>query len=72
MDFCITYKNVDVVASERILRRAAKYNVVRAISGGSTDIEPMFPSVFEDIGARAMKHRCDCLAIAANCCDYSI
>jgi hypothetical protein len=69
--FCLAYKNtLDKFTCETILRRAAKYNVLQALSSELKGLKPMYPLIFRDVGSREIKHRSDGLAIVANCCDY--
>lgn len=71
--FCFAYKDIlDKSTCETVLRKATKYNVFRALSSELTGMKPMYPLIFRDIGSREIEQHSDMLAIAANCCDYSI
>ncbi len=60
---------------ERILKRAGKYNVLYrygGLAGHGPARKAMSSSIFADIGSREISKASDILAIAANCCDYSV
>lgn len=60
---------------EDILSRARKYNLLYQhghFAGQELARKAMSPSIFTDIGNRHISQASDFLAIAANCCDYSI
>ncbi len=60
---------------ERILKRAGRYNVLYrygGLAGHGPARKAMSPSIFADIGSREVSKASDILAIAANCCDYSV
>lgn len=60
---------------EDILSRARKYNILYEqgeLAGRELARQAMSPSIFTDIGNRNISEASDLLAIAANCCDYSI
>jgi hypothetical protein len=71
--FCFAYKDIlDKSTCETILQQANQYNVHRALSSGLTGMKPMYPLILRDIGSRGIEQCSDSLAIAANCCDYSV
>ena len=60
---------------EEILRRAGRYKVLYKhghLAGPEFASRAMSPTIFKDIGGREISKASDLLAIAANCCDYSI
>ena len=60
---------------EEILKRAGKYSVLYKHGdsvGPGFARKPMSPVVFKNIGSREISVTSDLLAIAANCCDYSV
>lgn len=60
---------------EDILSRARKYNLLYQygdFAGQELARKAMSPFIFTDIGNRHISEASDLLAIAANCCDYSI
>lgn len=79
--FCIAYQNQrergeqDKLISENILRRAGKYTVLLRNTPENTNntvCKSMSPVIFADIGSRGITRCSDRLAIAANCCSYSV
>ena len=79
--FCLAYcqdptsdrENCEVCM--RILTRAGKYNILLKFQNDGRDHrinKPMAPTIFADIGSRGITRSSDILAIAANCCDYSV
>ena len=60
---------------KEILKRAGKYSVLYQhghSAGLGTARKAMSPFIFSDIGSRKISVASDLLAIAANCCDYSV
>jgi hypothetical protein len=60
---------------QKILERAGKYTILLRETDGSgcdTVCKPMSPSIFADIGGRGIRKDSDRLAVAANCCGYSV
>ena len=60
---------------ENILRKAGKYNLLYQhgyLAGQESARRAMSPYIFTDIGNRDISVATDLLAIAANCCNYSI
>ena len=58
---------------EHILSRAKKYSVVYGdLARHGLSRKAMSPSIFKDIGSRKISVASDLLAIAANCCNYSV
>ena len=58
-----------------ILNRAKRYSVLYEhgdLAGHGFALNAMSPSVFKDIGSRKISVASDLLAIAANCCNYSV
>lgn len=58
-----------------ILNRAKKYSVLFEhgdLAGHGFARKAMSPSIFKDIGSREISVASDLLAIAANCCNYSV
>jgi hypothetical protein len=77
--FCMAYRKRHGRQHEgicqNILERAGKYNILLRETDGSgcgTVHRPMSPTIFADIGGRGITKDSDRLAIAANCCGYSI
>ncbi|KAJ9664587.1 hypothetical protein H2201_005099 [Coniosporium apollinis] len=79
--FCLAYQKrkrheeQDDVTCKNILMRAGKYTeLLRNISrdADSTFRRSMSPIVFGDINSRGVEKCSDRLAIAANCCNYSV
>ncbi|EON65863.1 hypothetical protein W97_05105 [Coniosporium apollinis CBS 100218] len=79
--FCLAYQKQqrheeqDDATCKNILMRAGKYTeLLRNISGDvdSTFCRSMSPVIFADINSRGIEKHSDRLAIAANCCNYSI
>lgn len=60
---------------KEVLKRAGKYSVLYQ-HGHSAELgtarKAMSPLIFRDIGSRKISVASDLLAIAANCCDYSV
>jgi len=74
--FCLAYRrklnNIeeeDSITCDRVLARAKRYQILHRYNKMS---EGMSPAIFSDIGNRGITEPSDLLAIAANCCDYSI
>jgi hypothetical protein len=74
--FCLAYRrklnNIeeeDSITCDRVLARAKRYQILHKYNKMS---EGMSPTIFSDIGDRGISVPSDLLAIAANCCDYSI
>ena len=58
-----------------ILNRAKKYSVLfehGSLAGHGFARKAMSPSIFKDIGSREISVASDLLAIAANCCNYTV
>lgn len=74
--FCLAYcrklnniEEEDSITCGRVLAKAKKYQILRKYNKMS---EGMSPTIFSDIGNRDITEPSDLLAIAANCCNYSI
>ena len=74
--FCLAYRrklnNIeeeDSITCDRVLAGAKRYQILHKYNKMS---EGMSPTIFSDIGDRGITVPSDLLAIAANCCDYSI
>lgn len=60
---------------KEILKKAGKYNVLYQygdLAEHGSASKAMSPFIFRDIGSRETSNAPDLLAIAANCCDYSV
>ncbi|KAL9137057.1 MAG: hypothetical protein Q9175_001735 [Cornicularia normoerica] len=75
--FCLAFlrkagdeRQSDRARCEDILKRAGRYNVL--YQHGYLASKAMSPFIFADIGSRNISVASDLLAIAANCCDYSV
>ena len=70
--FCVAYQKVNHGRQhegicQNILKRAGKYTILLPEKD-----KPMSPIIFEDIGVRGITKDSDRLAVAANCCGYSV
>ena len=81
-EFCLAYLSEaekqrldDANKCRTILTKAGKYNILHRYSQKDADgkiRKAMSPTIFTDIGHRKITVPSDVLAIAANCCDYSV
>ncbi|KAI1374157.1 hypothetical protein F4677DRAFT_181956 [Hypoxylon crocopeplum] len=76
-EFCLSYreKSENKDTCDRILKTAAKYNVLLSEESSPTGLRSvsrsMSPTILSDIAARGITLESDRLAIAANCSGYS-
>jgi hypothetical protein len=79
--FCLAYLQEDGTEWQdgraicnKVLATVKKYNVISNSGefGVGKNLQAMSPNIFADIGHRDITKPYDILAIAANCCDYSI
>jgi len=75
--FCEAYRRSRADSSdvcEKILARAARYTILleEFRPEGRGIYRSMSPQIFEDVGRRDIEREADRLAIAANCCQYSL